>query len=60
MANLLQGIAIASNNIIGANTTHNQVHTSKVVSIFLEFLGVIFDFGFIFNVFRHTSTNIDK
>ena len=56
---VFQRVAATSNDIVGQNTAHNQVHTSKVISIFLQFLSVIFDFILVVDMLCNALTDID-
>ena len=40
---VLQGVAVAGNDVVGKNATHHQIHTREVVSVLLELLRVIHD-----------------
>ena len=40
---VLQGVAVAGDDVVGKNTAHHQIHTRQVVGVLLEFLRVIHD-----------------
>ena len=53
-------ITIASNDIVGLNATHDQIHTREIVSILLELLSIVLNTANIARTMRHRLTNIDK
>ena len=53
-------IPIASDDIVGLNATHDQIHTREIVSILLELLSIVLNAANIARTMRHRLTNIDK
>lgn len=40
---VLQGVAVAGNDVVGKNATHHQIHTREVIGVLLKLLRVIHD-----------------
>ena len=57
---LFECVAITCHDIVRKNTTHDQVHTGKVISVFFKLLGIILDIILAAHMFCGALTNIDK
>ncbi|MPM23497.1 hypothetical protein SDC9_69971 [bioreactor metagenome] len=55
-----QCIAVASLNVIRKDSTHDQIHSGKIVGVFFQFLRVIFDTVVIAHMPSRTFSNINK
>ena len=57
---VLQRVAISCNNIVRNDTTHNKIHTSKVIRILLQLLCVILDAVVLLDMACHRLADINK
>ena len=57
---LFQRVGTAGIYIIRFDTTHHQVHTGQVVSIFLQFLSIIFHLVLVFDMASNRFTDSDQ
>ena len=57
---LFQRVGTAGIYIIRFDTTHHQVHTGQVVSVFLQFLSIIFHLVLVFDMASNRFTDSDQ
>lgn len=57
---LFERIAIARYDVVRKNTTHDQVHTGKVISVFFKLLGIILDIILAAHMLCGALTDVNK